>query len=309
MAFASGAGTRLAYVPETVFGVVPSDPAFQEMRVTGSGLKSAKVTGVSKELSVLRDVKDITLLGIDASGDIPFEFSYGSMDDILAAALFGKWEGDILKNGSERQYFTIEETLDLGNGAKSYHRFPGSMISKLAMNIAAREVVSGTLSVKASREEVADAALTGSTYVPANTEPVSTASANVAELSFTGFDPPLVKSFTLEIDNSLRDRTAVGSLYSEEFGFGALEVKGTMEAYFQDNKLYKEMLAHGTGSFSFDIGNASGKKYKFTIPRFRFADGSKNLNGSDSDVMLSLPWQGILSPDDGCTLIIERGIA
>lgn len=308
MAFASGAGTRVAFTPETAFGVTPATPVFQEMRVTTTGLKATKQTGVTKELSALRDVRDIPLLGIDAAGDIPFELSYSSLDDIFAAALFGAWDNDKLKNSDKRQFFTIEETLDLGDGKKSYHRFPGSMISKLSLDIGAREAVKGSLSIMAGREEVGDAPLTGATYDPPNAEPVSTASANVAEITVTGFPPPVIKSLKLDIENALRARNAVGSLYSEEFGYGAFEVKGSMEAYFQSNDLYKAMIAHGTGSLSFVIGNAAGKKYRFTIPRFRFADGAKDLGGSDSDVMLSLPFQAILSPDDGCSLIIERAV-
>lgn len=308
MPFASGAGTRVAYVAETEFGVTPPTPAFQEMRVTSSGLKTTKATGVSKELSALRDVMDVTLLGIDSAGDLSFELSYGSFDDLMAAALFGEWDADVLKNGSVRQSFTVEETLDLGDGVKSYHRFPGTMINKMALKVASRETFSGSFSVMSVREEVEDDVITGATYADANTEPVSTASANVAALTITGFPPPLVKSLTCDVDNALRTRTVVGSLYSEEFGYGSFSVAGTIEAYFQTNAAYKAALEHGTASLSFVVGNAPGKKYRFTIPRLRFADSSKTIGGSDSDVMVSLPYQGILSAADGCTLKIERGV-
>jgi len=308
MAFASGAGTRVAFVSETVFGETPENPDFQELRVTSSGLRTTKATGVSKELSGLRDVKDITLLGIDCAGDIPFELSHGSFDDFMSAALFGAWQSDALKNGSERQSFTIEETLDLGGGVSSFHRFPGSMINKMSLSISSRETVNGSFGIMAVREEVEDDVITGATYAAANGEPVSTASANGAELAVTGFPAPLVKSLSLDIDNGLRTRPVVGSLYSEEFGYGAFSVTGTMEAYFQTNALYKAVLAHGTGALSFVVGNAAGKKYRFTLPRLRFADGSKVISGSDADVMVTIPFQGILSPVDGCTLKIERGV-
>lgn len=308
MAFASGSGRRVAYIAEPTFGATPATPTFKTLRITGGGPRTNKTTGTSDEISADRNVRDEFLLGKDTAGAYNFELTYGSLDDILEGVMFGSWATNVLKNGITPKSFTIEETLELGV-TDSFSRFTGCMISSLSLAIAARAVVTGSVNVMAKQETPDTAIVAGATYTAANTNPISTASANVASLTVSGLTTqPKVRSLSLEMNNNLRTRPIVGDIYSQEFGSGRFELKGTLECYFENNELYQAVLDHGTAALTFTVGNTAGSKYTFLVPKLRFANGERRPGGNNDDVMVSIPFTGLLDATEACTLKITRAV-
>ena len=131
----------------------------------------------------------------------------------------------------------------------------------------------------------------------------------MAALSIGSITPaPVVRSLTLEISNNLRTRPAVGTKFSHEFGAGRFDVSGTLECYFQSKALYQACLDHGLADLTLQVGNASGDKYQFDIDKLRLGDGNVTAGGNDDDIMVSIPYRGLLGADD-CTLMITREVA
>jgi hypothetical protein len=79
------------YVPETVFGTTPTDPAMQRLRITGNTLGLTKSSSISEEQTPDRQIKDFRHGTEETGGDLNFELSYGSQDTLLEAALGGAW--------------------------------------------------------------------------------------------------------------------------------------------------------------------------------------------------------------------------
>lgn len=309
MAFASGSMLRVGYIPETTFGVTPATPAFKTLRNTGGGMRTNKATATSDELNFDRNVRDEALLGKDVAGEYGYELSYGALDDMLAAACFGAWSTNVLKNGVTGQSFTIEETLEMG-AVDSFARFTGAMVNSLSMAISARAIITGSVNIMAQAEALATAIITGATYPAAPSEPISTASANVAALAIAGVTPtPKIRTLNFEINNNLRTRPVVGSQISEEFGVGRCDVTGTLEAYFESNALYQMVLDHGGGALSFTVGNATTKKYTFLFPKIIFGSGEKRIGGNDDDVMVSIPWRAVYDGTTGASIQVTRAVA
>lgn len=309
MDFATGAGLRVAYVAETDFGTTPATPGFQTWRVTSGGLQTKKATEVSKEIQPDRNVRDLMLTGLDVSGSYPFEWSYGTFDDLLEAALFGTWAADVLKNGTDRKSLTFEEMLTVGS-AEAYSRFTGCMVNQMSLDIQARQVVSGSFDIMAQAEALDSAIVTGATYTAANTNPVSTASANVASLNVADLDPqPKIRRVQLQVNNNLRTRPVVTSLYSEAFGEGMCDVTGTIEAYFASNALYQKVLDHGGGVLALTVGNAANEKYTIDLPKIIFNDGHVQKGGQTDDVMVQIPFQAVYSTADACSIMLTRAVA
>lgn len=309
MPFASGSGVRVAYVPETAFGVTPATPAFKPLQVTTGGLRTNKATGTSEERRPDRNVRDEFELGQDVTGSFSFEAAYGPLDDIFSAALFAQWNTNVLKNGTTPQSFTFEETIPVGTD-EFYSRFPGAMINTLSLNIAAREAVTGQFTVMAEKEVTSDEPVEDSTYAAASTAPTMTASANVASFAVTGVvGTPLVRSISLEINNNLRTRPAVGTKFSAEFGAGRCDVTGSMAIYFASNALYDQVLAHGSAAVSWIMGNATNQKYRVTLPKIRLGDGERTVGGTNDDVMLTVPFRAIFDATENCSIKIERAVA
>lgn len=305
----SGSTRRIAYVPETVFGTTPATPSFKTFRATGGGPRTNKTTGTSDEIQNDRNVRDQFQLGQDVAGAYNFELAYGNLDDLLEGLLFSTWATNVLKNGTTPKSFTFEESFDLAAGGKSYSRFDGCMVNRMSLAIAARAAVTGTMELMGQNETPDTAIVTGATYAAAGTDPISTASANVAALAISGITPaPKVRSINLDINNSLRTRPLVGSLFTDSFGYGRCEVTGTIEAYFDSNDLYAAVLAHGSAGLSFTIGNASSKKYTFAIPKIIFGNGERRPGGNNDDVMVSIPFQGVYDSASAATISITRAV-
>ncbi|MFA9220705.1 MAG: phage tail tube protein [Sediminibacterium sp.] len=73
------------------WGVTPATGSPRSMRITGSKLAYKKDTKTSDELRSDRMIPNIIEVGAMSNGNIDGEFSAGSMDDILAAFVYGLW--------------------------------------------------------------------------------------------------------------------------------------------------------------------------------------------------------------------------
>ncbi|WP_238258174.1 phage tail tube protein, partial [Methylobacterium gnaphalii] len=222
---------------------------------------------------------------------------------------FSTWSTDTIKNGVTAKSFTFEETVDLGGGNKSFSRFDGCMVSMLSLAIASRAAITGSVTLMGQQEELDEEIITGATYAVPGTTPISTASANVAALTVTGVaTPPKVRSLNIEINNNLRTRPLVGSLFTDSFGYGRCEVTGTLECYFETNDLYQKVLDHGSGALSFTVGNAPNKKYTFSLPKIIFGNGERRPGGNNDDVMVSIPFRAVYEETAAATIVLTRNV-
>lgn len=309
MAFASGSEVRRAYVAESAWGTTPATPTFKVLRTTGGNIRNNKTTKKSNEIQADRNVRDEFMTALGASGSYNFELSYGSLDDILEAALAGTWATDVLKNGVTRKYFTFEETLELG-ATDSFSRFTGGMISSLALDITAESEITGSFSVMAKQEALATAIVTGATYTAPNDNPIMVAGVSVGGLAVAGLSPvPKLRKVSLNIENNLRKRPTINSLYSEEFGWGFLDVTGSFEAYFESNALYQAVLDHGGGALSITLGQDADEKYTIDLPAVRFLDGERQVGGNEDDVMVNVPFRARYDAGDAASIVITRAVA
>ena len=86
---------KLAFVEEETFGVTRTNANLQILRYNSESLKHDIDTTISEELRSDRQISDIVRTGVSASGDISFELSYGSHDELLKAALLASsWEAE-----------------------------------------------------------------------------------------------------------------------------------------------------------------------------------------------------------------------
>lgn len=308
MAIASTSRTIVGYVPETTFGVTPATPAWQKFRRTGGNLDTVKTTVMSEEVRGDRNVVDELQVAQDVKGSYDYEFSYGTFDALLAAALGGTWTTNALVNGSSAQSFSFEESVDLG-GSKTYNRFSGVMVDEVSLNIDSRAVIKGSMSLMGIAETQATTIVTGATYVEPNTEIIAT-ELSVANLVVSGLVTPLkVKNLKLAIKNNLRIQDVVGSLNAVGFGIGQCDITGSVDVFVEGIEAQQAMLAHSAPSISFTIGAVTNKKYSFLIPQARLLSGVRKLGGNRDDVMLSIPFRGIYDATTGGSIKILRAVA
>lgn len=85
---------KLSKVRETTFGVTPTNPVFNTIRETSSGLNANPKTIISSEIRSDRQVTDLILIGEDAGGAVGGELAFHVADDDLEEALQGTWSNN-----------------------------------------------------------------------------------------------------------------------------------------------------------------------------------------------------------------------
>lgn len=302
--------SRVAYIAEVVAGTTPATPTFLEMRrAGGAGMRLNKATAVSDEIHLARDVIAEMQLSQDPTAAYDFELSYGSFDDMLAAALYGSWTTNVLKNGNVEQTFTLEETVDLGGGASfDYNRMVGAVVDQLSLNFERRQIVKGSVSMMGRSLSLAAAIIAGATYTAPNTNVIETANL-LASASFLSLASPRIQSISLNIANNTRRITEVGSLTATDFGLGQIDVTGQVVLYYSSSTPYSNVLSHATGALSFNIGTVTNKKYTFSLPTVQVLDGIRQIGGKNDDVMLSIPFRAIKDVGIGASIQITRAVA
>jgi hypothetical protein len=287
---AASAVTRVARIAEATWATTPATPAFKNLRVIDAGIQTNKTVKPIMELAVHRNVMDEVQAFQAAGASYKFALSYGSFDDVMADALFGAWTSDVLVNGIVRNSATYEETLQL-NGALSFSRLTGGMVDSFDINIASQSEITGGFSVKGQKETLDTAIIASATYVASNTKQVMSTGVSVAALAVASLVTPKVKSLSLQIKNSLRERPVIDSLYSIALGESLIDVTGTIELYFFDNAHYQKVLDHGGGDLTFTLGQTTLEKYLFDMPSIVFLDGKRNVGGVGNDVLVSIPFR------------------
>lgn len=305
---ASAAQTRVAYIAEVTAGTTPSSPAFQVLRATGAGIRTNKSTEAVRELAADENVRDEIQVGQRGSAAYNFALSYGTLDDIIAAALRGTWATNVVVNGVTEQSFTFEETLDL-NGSKSYSRLTYAVVDTFALDVSAQKGITGSFALIGQKETLATSILSSATYVAANTKQPMAAGVSVASLSVASLSAPKVNKLTLNIARGVYANEVIDNLYPDSFGRGLCDVTGSLDLYFVANAHYQAVLDHGGGALSFNLGQTTNEKYTFSLPSIVFLDGVRQIGGANGAVMVSIPFRAKYNAGIGGSIQITRAVA
>lgn len=312
---ASASEVRLALVEETAWGVTPANPSFTLTRMTSESLMPAKTTVRSNEIRPDRNVTDETMVGRMVSGNIGFELSYGTFDNILESLMFADWNTNVIKNGAGAgTSFSAERRVALPAGGYDYHRFTGLVANTLSLNVAAGAIVTGEFGMMGKFGGRGGSVISGASYAQASDSRVLNAANHFASLDIDGVSPmPRIRSLSLNITNNLRRQDEIGNLDAAGMAPGRFEVTGSIEAYFESGTLFQAFLDHQDLALSFMIGDQSGERYRFTLPTIVLSgEPGANATANDDDLMQTLNFTAVLdrigSPLLGCALQIERGL-
>lgn len=311
---ANGSRHSMRYVPETVYGQTPATPAFKIIRHTGTTLGLAKESLQSEELRDDRQISDFRHGAYQVGGDINIELSYGSFDDLLEAVMLGTWEVDSpsagidrLKAGVTRRSFTVERFFgDILTADKPYHRFTGVELNTLSLAINANAMITGGFGVLGQNMATDTVIITGATYAAATT--TSPLDSFTGTLNENGSPIAVITEISLSLENSLEARFVVGSKQSIRPSIGRSNVTGQVTAYFENSTLLEKFINETESSIVFELPDAAGNKYTFTLPRIKYTGGQPDVDG-EGPITLAMPFQALLDPTTGTNLMIDREAA
>lgn len=141
--------SSLRYLKETAWGVEPvSTTPMQLLRVTKEGLDNTRNFTESAELTGDRQLTTMQTTDADGGGDIDFQLTYGSFDDMFEGALSGTWTANVLKNGATLRSFALEKKIS-DVTAPVYMNWQGAIFDHMKLDMKPGAFVMGSCSAKA----------------------------------------------------------------------------------------------------------------------------------------------------------------
>lgn len=301
---ADGSRHSMRLVEEVLYGVTPATPTFIPIRHTGTTLGLAKENLQSNELRQDRQIADFRGGAFSVAGDISFELSHASFDEILEGLLGGTWDNDVLTAGVVRRSYTIERFFsDMALLDKPYHRFTGVEFNTLALQVNANAMITGTFGVVGSDMTTDDEPIVDAVYSdPTTTRPMDSFTGQLLE---AGSPIAVVTEIALNVNNGLAARYVVGQRNSIRPSIGRSNVTGTLTAYFENSLLLDKFINDTPSSLEFTLPDGAGNDMEFELPRIVYTGGQPDVTG-EGPITLSMPFQATLDPVTGTNIIIRR---
>lgn len=300
-------GSRYAsyFVQEPSSGVSPVAAALKVFRATKSGLDISITALQSEEIRNDAEIADFRLGTRHVEGTATAELSYGTFDDLLAAALRGTWQNDILVAGMERPSFTfVDYNADIQDLPYTVYR--GCEVNTLNLKVSAAAITTVEFGmVGRTMEQLVELPTGWTVDARTTTSPMDGFS---GELSANGAKNSVVTELAIDINNGIEPRFVVGSKYSIRPGAKRRNVTGTLTSYFEDNTLRLAYLNELPQAIVLALSDGTtGNTYEFTIPRVKLTEAPRPIDG-EGDIMQNIAFRGLLDPTAGTSIKVERKI-
>ena len=300
---AVGSLRQLIACIETAEGTIPAAPAWKEIPTTGgSGITIGFGT---VESAVIRSDQQTPLpgQGNKAIGlNIPVEFAYGWMDDLLESLFRAAFNTNVLLNGTTRKAFTFEEGFTDIDQYRVGHGFIAHR-GKLSLRQGAK--VSGSFDLLGLVSDAwAQASIATSFTAAAEKETFGTYLGSILEggSAFSG-----IQSLDVDIDGKGSHKY---ELFMQEPSFnslGRIKITGSMTTYFKDVVVANKFLAGTPTSISFTLTDPAGNDLLFELLHIRYTGESKTI--SEDDVPVTFPFAAGVDPVSGKMIRITRTAA
>lgn len=291
MANATSAGYKVGYVAETTPGTTPAS-ALKLVRLTSGGGKVAAQSVESDEIQ-LAEVPDVIRVGADASGSLSFELSYGALDDFLQGIFAATWATNVLKVGSTKSTFTIEDQY---TDVPRYIPYKGCLVDSLSLSLQQGSKITGKLGYTVGTVPTASVGTScgtgGPTAAPTNDimSPVGSVQL-IQEGGALDIKALGVTAFSLDITRAGIKQPQLGTLSLSSLDAGRFVMKGSVSLYVSSPTLLDKYLGDTQTSLALTLGGASTKKYAFLMSKVRFTDGGIQELSKDAAAIQTFGFQ------------------
>lgn len=265
--------------------------------VPGVLFKASEFTGTTANNGWYRPLNvTATRIGCDI---VPSGFA----TDAAGSAQVRLWLSDYIRDGVTKQSVTLEEQFqDLALPEFSY--FKGQYPETLDVEFTPQQILTSTLGWMGLNATNATSRFAGATDATTDINgalprsgDILSASANVAAILLDGTafaDAVAVTRFSLQINNSLRRRPAVGVMGAASIGAGRCLVTGAALTYYGNNSIRTKLLAGTAAGITARLHDPNGTRaIIIDVPRLKFTDGSVDGIQVDSDRVLNAQYEGL----------------
>ena len=295
------------YIEEVTYGDTPAvDPAFLDLRHTGTTLGLAKESFQSEELHADRQIRDFRHGVKSVAGDLSMELSYGSFDDFLEATLMGTWATDVLKAGVERRSFSVLRHFEDLPSGNPYFLYAGIEFNALNLTIPASGMVTGSFTVLGqSQVTLADLSSLGTpTFgAPITTQPFDSFTGSILE---AGGAISVVTEVSLTLENGLAAKNVVGSDETILPSVDKSNLTGSVTAFFEDTVILDKFLNETESSLEVTLTDPAGNSYIIELPRIKYNGGQPDVASGGGPITINFPIQALYNVADLSNIVITR---
>lgn len=302
----------LRFIEENGWNSTPTTPTMQALRFTSDSLKHQIDTTQSQEIRSDRNIADTVQTLKRNVGGFEFELSFETFDKLLEGALFSSWStlstGGTISNGVLKRFYSIEKAM---LDEAEYFMFSGLIVNTFGLTIAASSIVTGNIDFLGSDAVLAQT--TGATAVTdPTTNPVINAMSNVGTIqeggTLTALDGVFLQEIGFSINNNLRTIAQIGSDSLGAVPAGSCEITGTLNAYFNTDRLWDKFQSGAETGLTFTCTDSGGEAYTFLFPRIKFEDSEVAAGGINTDVWENIQWRALYDETEGCQMRVTRTI-
>jgi hypothetical protein len=263
----SGAKVVSHIIAEVTPGVTPTG-TWDTLRLTGNALTPTVNTEVSDEITDTRLSQGSVATSIDIGGDLTAEFSFGSFDQLLEAAFYGNWTGNVLSVGDTRRTFSIAKGY---NDVGVYGVFKGAHVSTFALDIPSEGKVTATFNMACLDYTDGDTPIVVSPNAPTTTPFLSNNNIGTIRVNGQSLEGvACVSAMTVNLDNSLQTQRCLGSdrlgpgahIATEAAVTGSITLAWSKRAW----EIWKNTFTRTPIAVVFPITDSLGNKYIFNFP-------------------------------------------
>lgn len=297
---AVGSRLQIAYIVEVTPGTTPATPTMKALRVKGHTLTLDRGSMQSAELRSDRNLSDFRLGMKSVKGDIDFEWSATTFDDMLEAAMGGTWATNILKVGTTQRYFSIEVGhLDIAQ----YRLFKGCVVDKLQLSLKPNQIMEAKLSIL-GMDEVTSGTTAISVLTPAGTASPVDGNSALCVIQENAVTLAIVTSMEFTIDNNAKTLELIGKNTPAGISLGRCIIKGSFTAYVPDLALYNKYAAETATTLSIAVSDGT-KSYTFLMSNVKLSQAKVDVQNEDA-VMQTIGFTAIYAAADTSAMKITR---
>ncbi len=224
--------------------------------------------------------------------------------------------GERLINGTLFQSYTIEEEFE-DHSPVTFQYFRGMVVEGLTITAEPQSIVTMVFTFSGKDAFFSDAGepadvpdqlpavdgagrVAGATVISITAVQVLNSSSNVGRIA-RGGTPIEGSNFVLEasfeISNNTRQNNAVGFLGAVQIGVGEFSLTGSLNTYFDDADLARDVVDNTETSFDIRFEDDSSHVVLIDAPRIKFSEGAPEVPSKNADVTLPMAYQAIREPN------------
>ena len=264
----SGSQQGLSYAVETTAGVLPSPFNRKKLRFTSVSIDGS-ITGTQSE-----EIRDNWISSGEYKtsaayqGEIAGELSFGTYDDLLAAAFHNDWAANVLSIGNVRKTLSIlREYKDAGG----YHIFKGMQITAMTLDVPEEGLITITFTLQGmGRNPVTFTLPAGTVAAATTTNPMS--NVGVGDIVIDGdsmADIACVTAVSITIEYTTAAQKCLGKgLSAGKIMATGVNISGSLTLAWGDESASLNELKYTDApvTVTFPMSDEKGNKYILAVP-------------------------------------------